>query len=83
MEVKQLTFEFKSGLRGYHDLRGCLEVAMAVGATKMPVIGNMHMDVRVIEVTELNSEVRSGLRGHYHCRPLVSRAIALLFSLHP
>ena len=51
---------------------------MASEATKMVVIGNMHMDVRVIEVTELNSEVRSDLQGHYHCHPLVFRAIALL-----
>ena len=50
---------------------------MASEATKMVVIGNMHMDVRVIEVTELNSEVRSDLQGHYHCHPLVFRAIAL------
>ena len=40
------------------DLRGCLEAAMASEATSMAVIGNMHMDVRVIEVTELNSEVK-------------------------
>ena len=52
---------------------------MASEATKMVVIGNMHMGVRVIEVTELNSEVRSDLQGHYHCHPLVFRAIALLF----
>ena len=50
---------------------------MASEATKMVVIGNMHMGVRVIEVTELNSEVRSDLQGHYHCHPLVFRAIAL------
>ena len=31
-------------LRGHHDLRGCLEAAMA-GATKMAVT-YMHMDVR-------------------------------------
>ena len=31
---------------------------MASEATSMAVIGNMHMDVRVIEVTELNSEVK-------------------------
>ena len=40
------------------DLRGRLEAAMASEATSMAVIGNMHMDVRVIEVTELNSEVK-------------------------
>ena len=51
---------------------------MASEATKMVVIGNMHMDVRVIEVTELNSEVRYDLQDHYHCHPLVFRAIALL-----
>ena len=52
---------------------------MASEATKMVVIGNMHMDVRVNKVTELNSAVRSDIRGHYHCPPLVFRAIALLF----
>ena len=40
------------------DLRGRLEATMASEATSMAVIGNMHMDVRVIEVTELNSEVK-------------------------
>ena len=40
------------------DLRGRWEAAMASEATSMAVIGNMHMDVRVIEVTELNSEVK-------------------------
>ena len=48
----------------------------------MAVIGNMHINARVIEVTELNSEVRSDIRGQYHCRPLVFRAIALLFRLN-
>ena len=52
---------------------------MASEATKMVVMGNRHMDVRVVEFTELNSVVISDLRGHYHCRPLVFRAIALLF----
>ena len=51
---------------------------MASETTKMAVIGNRHMDVRVVEFTELNSVVISDLRGHYHCRPLVFRAIALL-----
>ena len=30
----------------------------------MAVRGNMHMDIRVVEVTEFNSEVRCDLRGH-------------------
>ena len=33
-------------------------------ATKMAVIDNMHIHVRVFEVTEFNSEVRSDLRGY-------------------
>ena len=35
---------------------------MASGATKMAVIGNMHMDIRVIEVTEF-IEAICDLRG--------------------
>ena len=38
---------------------------MASEATKMDVRGNMHMDVRVVEVTEFNSEVRCDLRGQF------------------
>ena len=53
---------------------------MASGTTKMAVIGNMHMDVRVIDITERNLEVISDTRAHHHCRPLVFRAIALLYS---
>ena len=33
----------------------------APGATKMAVIVNIHMDVRVIDITECNSEVRSDI----------------------
>ena len=36
---------------------------MASEATKTAVRGNMHMDIRVFEVTELNSEAISDLRG--------------------
>ena len=39
------------------------EVAMTSEATKMAIRGNMHMDIRVFEVTELNSEAISDLRG--------------------
>ena len=76
IEVTELKLDY---LGGHHDLRGFLEATMASGATKMAVICNMHMDVRIIEVIELNSEVRSHILGHYHCRPHVFRAIALLF----
>ena len=48
VKVKQLKLEFKSGLQDHHDFRGHLEAVMASGATKMVVIGNMHMDVGVI-----------------------------------
>ena len=53
---------------------------MASEATKMAVIDNMHIHVRVFEVTEFNYEVRSDLRGYIIVSPLVFRAIALLFS---
>ena len=33
------------------------EAAMASEATKMLIRANMHMDIRVMEVTEFNSEV--------------------------
>ena len=36
---------------------------MASEATKMAVRGNMHMDIRVVDVTEFNSEVRCNLQG--------------------
>ena len=54
---------------------------MASEATKMAVIDNMHIHVRVFEVTEFNYEVRSDLRGYIIVSPLVFRAIALLFPL--
>ena len=54
---------------------------MASEATKMAVIDNMHIHVRVFEVTEFNYEVRSDLRGYIIVSPLVFRAIALLFCL--
>ena len=37
---------------------------MASEATKMAVIDNMHIHVRVFEVTELNYEVKSDLRDY-------------------
>ena len=52
---------------------------MASEATKMAVIDNMHIHVRVFEVTEFNYEVRSDLRGYIIVSPLVFRAIVLLF----
>ena len=57
VKVTELKLDY---LRGHHDFPGGLEAVMA-WATKMAVIGNMHMDARVIEVTELNSEVRSDI----------------------
>ena len=36
---------------------------MASEATKMAVIGNMHMDARVIEVAYIKFKVRCHLRG--------------------
>ena len=43
---------------------GHLEAAMASEATKTAVRGNVHMEIRVVEVTEFISEVRCDLRGH-------------------
>ena len=40
---------------------------MASGATKMAVVGNMLMDVRVIDINERNLEVRYDTRAHLHC----------------
>ena len=43
------------------DLRGHLEAAMALEVMKMAYRGNMHIDIRVIEVTKLNFEVKCDL----------------------
>ena len=43
------------------DLQGHLEVAMASEATKVAVLGNMHMDARVIEVAYIKFKVRCHL----------------------
>ena len=51
--------EFNSG--AICDLRGHLKAAMALEATKMGVIGIMHMDTRVVEVADFKSEVKFGL----------------------
>ena len=55
---------------------------MASEATKLAVIGNKYILVRVIEGTELDCEVRSDLGPCYHWRTLIFRAIALLLSQH-
>ena len=44
--VNELNFEVR------YDLRGRLEAAMAPEATKMVVMGIMHMDSRVVEVAD-------------------------------
>ena len=48
--------DFNSEVR--FDLRGLLEAVMATEASKLVVRGNMHMDIRVIEVTDFKSEVK-------------------------
>ena len=63
IEVTELISEV-----GY-DLRGCLEANMASEASKMADIDNMHIHVRVIQVTDLNSEVRSDPRGFNYLSP--------------
>ena len=45
IEVTEFNFEVSL------DLRGHLEATMASEATKMAVRGNMHMNIRVIQVT--------------------------------
>ena len=42
--------DFNSEVR--FDLQGLLEAVMATEASKLVVRGNMHMDIRVIEVTD-------------------------------
>ena len=51
--------EFNSEVRC--DLRGRLEVVVALEAINMAVRGNIHMDTKVVEVTEFNFEVRFDL----------------------
>ena len=41
------------------DLGGCLEAAMALEVIKIAFSGNMHIDLRVIDITEVNFEVKS------------------------
>ena len=45
------------------DLQDHLEATMATEATKVTDTGNMHMDIRVIEVSDFISEFKSDLRG--------------------
>ena len=73
IQVTELVSEFKS------DLQGRLEGSMDSEAMKKAVRFKMHINLRVIEVKEFKSEVKFYLCGHYYCRPLVFRAIALLF----
>ena len=54
--------EFKFEVRS--DLRGHLEAAMASEATIMAILGNMHIDARVIEVACIKSEVKFEFGGH-------------------
>ena len=39
-----------------------MEVAIASEATKVAVLGNMHMDARVIEVACIKSEIKFNLK---------------------
>ena len=54
--------EFKFEVRS--DLRGHLEAAMASEATIMAILGNMHIDARVIEVACIKSEVKFEFGDH-------------------
>ena len=58
IRVFELT-ELKSEVK--FDLRGHLEVTMASEVMKMAFRGNMHIDIRVIDVTDLNFQVKSDL----------------------
>ena len=57
-EANEFKFEVKS------DLRGHLEATMASEATIMAILGNMHIDARVIEVVCIKSEVKFEFGGH-------------------
>ena len=54
-EVTDLKSEVK------FDLRGHLEAAMASEIMKIAFRGNLHIDIKVNEVTELNFVVKSDL----------------------
>ena len=58
IEATEFKFEVRS------DLRGHLEAAMASEATIVAILGNMHIDARVIEVACIKSEVKFEFRGH-------------------
>ena len=52
VEATEFKFEVRS------DLRGHLEAAMASEATIVAILGNMHIDARVIDVACIKSEVK-------------------------
>ena len=58
IEATEFKFEVRS------DLRGHLEAAMASEATIVAILGNMHIDARVIEVACIKSEVKFEFGGH-------------------
>ena len=58
IEATEFKFEVRS------DLRGHLEAAMASEATIMAILGNMHIDARVIEVACIKSEVKFEFGDH-------------------
>ena len=49
------------------DLWGHLEAAMASEATIVAILGNMHIDARVIEVACIKSEVKFDFGYHWGC----------------
>ena len=57
-EANEFKFEVRS------DLRGHLEAAMASEATIMAILGNKHIDARVIEVACIKSEVKFEFGDH-------------------
>ena len=57
IEATEFKFEVKS------DLRGHLEAAMALEATIIAILGNMHIDARVTEVADFKFNVISDLIG--------------------
>ena len=61
IEVTEFNFEVSL------DPRGLVEPTMTSEATKMAVRGNMHMNIRVLEVACFKTEVKIGLSKYNYC----------------
>ena len=63
IEVTEFNFEVSLNLRGF------LEATMASEATNMAVRGNMHMNIRVFEVSDFNFVVKNDIRHQLRLGP--------------